>query len=91
LTQEQGKPLGESTAEVAYSCAFIRYFAQSELHRKPLGVVAGVVPWNFPLMIGCFKLAPAVLTGNTFILMPPASTPLCVLKLSEICQQPPQA
>ncbi|MEH6709909.1 MAG: aldehyde dehydrogenase family protein [Paraglaciecola polaris] len=102
LTQEQGKPLAESTAEVGFSCAFIRYFAQSELpvetyqddatakvelHRKPLGVVAGVVPWNFPLMIGSFKLAPAVLTGNTFILKPPASTPLCVLKLSEICQQ----
>ncbi|GAC05125.1 aldehyde dehydrogenase family protein [Paraglaciecola chathamensis] len=102
LTQEQGKPLAESTAEVGFSCAFIRYFAQSELpietyqddetskielHRKPLGVVAGVVPWNFPLMIGCFKLAPAVLSGNTFILKPPATTPLCVLKLADICQQ----
>lgn len=102
LTQEQGKPLAESIAEVGFSCAFIRYFAQSELpietyqddetakielHRKPLGVVAGVVPWNFPLMIGSFKLAPAVLAGNTFILKPPATTPLCVLKLSEICQQ----
>lgn len=101
LTQEQGKPLAESAAEVAYSCAFIRFFAQSELpvelyqddetckielHRKPLGVVAGVVPWNLPLMIACFKLAPAVLAGNTFILKPPATTPLCVLKLSEICR-----
>ena len=63
LTMEQGKPLAESSAEVAYTEAFIRHFATFdlpvevlqddaekyvELHREPLGVVACIIPWNFP-------------------------------------------
>ncbi len=101
LTQEQGKPLPEARAEVGYAEAFLRYYTTLdlpvtvlqddqdklvELHRKPLGVVAGITPWNFPLLIAAWKLAPAVLTGNTFILKPAPTTPLTSLRLGEFCK-----
>ena len=83
LTQEQGKPLAEATAEVGGMSAFFRYFAtldlsmkvvensserRVELHRKPLGVVGAIIPWNYPLLLLAFKLPPALLAGNTALL-----------------------
>ncbi|MGB1563390.1 MAG: aldehyde dehydrogenase family protein [Sinimarinibacterium flocculans] len=99
LTREQGKVLTESTAEVEASVAFIRHLAGIELHReviedsatrrieqhfRPLGVVAAIVPWNFPLLMACFKVAAALATGNTVVLKPSPSTPLCALALGAI-------
>lgn len=99
LTQEQGKPLAESTAEIAYTEAFLRYQAAYDLPmeviedsdsrrvettRRPLGVVAGIIPWNFPLLVVAFKLPPALLAGNTLILKPAPTTPLTTLRFGEI-------
>lgn len=53
-------------------------------HYTPLGVVVGIVPWNYPLMLAVTKLAPALLTGNTFIWKPSPYTPYCSLKIAEL-------
>jgi aldehyde dehydrogenase (NAD+) len=52
--------------------------------REPLGVVAAIVPWNFPLMIGMWKIAPALACGCTVVLKPAEITPLSALKLGEL-------
>lgn len=98
IVTEQGKPLAEATAEVGYAVFFLRAFAAKELpvevvrddadllvevHQKPLGVVAGITPWNFPLLIASYKLAPALLLGNTFVLKPAPTTPVSALMLAE--------
>lgn len=94
LTSEQGKPLADAMAEVGGAAYFLRYFAQTslpvqvledseqrrvELHRAPLGVVAAIVPWNFPVLTAVNKLGAALLTGNTVVLKPAATTPLATL------------
>ena len=96
LTGEQGKPLEQAAAEVGFAEIFCRHFAAQdlpsevlledenqrvEIHRKPLGVVAGIMPWNFPFLIAVYKLAPALLAGNTLILKPAPTTPLTALML----------
>ncbi|MBP2308459.1 aldehyde dehydrogenase family protein [Azospirillum melinis] len=102
LTREQGKPLAESTAELAYTEAFLRSLAtldlpvrvvedgerrRVELHRRPLGVVAAIIPWNFPLLIVAFKLPLALLAGNTIIIKPAPTTPLTTLRFGELCAE----
>jgi acyl-CoA reductase-like NAD-dependent aldehyde dehydrogenase len=52
--------------------------------REPLGVVAAIVPWNFPLLLAAWKVAPALACGNTVILKPASQTPLTALALAEI-------
>lgn len=52
----------------------------------PLGVVAGIVPWNFPIHLACGKIAPSLVTGNTIIIKPSPFTPYCDLKLGELAQ-----
>ena len=99
LTQEQGKPLPEAQAEILYTCAFIRHLAGYDLpvkviedndnrlvrqFRKPLGVVAAIIPWNFPVLIVAFKLPLALLAGNTMVVKPAPTTPLTTLRLGEI-------
>jgi len=99
LTQEQGKPLAESSAEIAYTEAFIRHLATIDLpmrvlengdarrveqHRRPLGVVGAIIPWNFPVLIVAFKLPLALLAGNTMVIKPAPTTPLTTLKLGEL-------
>ncbi|WP_229399825.1 aldehyde dehydrogenase family protein [Micromonospora okii] len=54
---------------------------------KPLGVAAQVIPWNFPLLMLAWKIAPALATGNTVVLKPAETTPLTALLFAEICQQ----
>jgi len=54
---------------------------------QPIGVAGQVIPWNFPLMMAAWKLAPALATGNTCVLKPAETTPLTALVLAEICQQ----
>ena len=52
--------------------------------REPVGVVAGIVPWNFPLLMACFKIVPALAAGNTVVLKPAEQTPLTALRLGEL-------
>lgn len=54
---------------------------------KPLGVVGQIIPWNFPLLMAAWKIAPALATGNTVVLKPAETTPLTALKLAEIIQE----
>ena len=99
LTEEQGKPLGDATGEVHGMAAFCRYFAsldlpvkviddsegrKVEVHRKPLGVVGAIVPWNFPLILMSFKLPPALIAGNTIVIKPAPTTPLSTLRIAEL-------
>ena len=99
LTQEQGKPLGDATGEVFGTAAFFRYFTSLDLpvevlddsdgrrveaHRKPVGVVGAIVPWNFPMILMAFKVPPALIAGNTVVLKPAPTTPLTSLKLGEL-------
>jgi acyl-CoA reductase-like NAD-dependent aldehyde dehydrogenase len=99
LTQEQGKPLPDATWEVNGTAAFFRYFAtldlpmkvledsgerKVELHRRPLGVVGAIVPWNYPLILLAFKMPPALLAGNTLVVKPAPTTPLATLELAAL-------
>ncbi|PKQ03560.1 MAG: aldehyde dehydrogenase [Alphaproteobacteria bacterium HGW-Alphaproteobacteria-12] len=99
LTQEQGKPLGDATGEIYGTAAFFRYFTMLDLpvkiiedsegkkveaHRRPLGVIGAIVPWNFPMILMAFKLPPALLAGNTVVLKPAPTTPLTSLKFGEL-------
>jgi acyl-CoA reductase-like NAD-dependent aldehyde dehydrogenase len=99
LTQEQGKPVDKAMQEVFGAAIWFQYTAslqipietiqddaqrRIEIHRRPLGVVAAITPWNFPLMLAVWKLAPALLAGNTVVIKPSPYTPLTTLKLGEI-------
>lgn len=99
LTQEQGKPLDQARQEVQRAALWctglagldfpvvrIRESATEEVRvsHVPLGVVGGIVPWNFPLVLAMWKVAPALLTGNTMVLKPSPFTPLTTLKLGEL-------
>lgn len=55
------------------------------VHREPVGVVAAIVPWNFPLMIGAWKLAPALAAGNSVVLKPSEEASLSTLRLAQLC------
>ena len=57
------------------------------IHRQPVGVVAAIVPWNFPLMIAAWKVAPAIAMGNSVVLKPSETASLSLLKLAEICSE----
>ncbi|WP_206412857.1 aldehyde dehydrogenase [Nitratireductor soli] len=57
------------------------------VHREPLGVVGVIVPWNFPLMIGAWKIAPALAAGNTVVVKPPEAASLALLRLAELASE----
>ncbi len=57
------------------------------IHREPVGVVGVIVPWNFPMMIGAWKIAPALASGNSVIVKPPEAASLSLLRLAEICAE----
>lgn len=61
--------------------------ATSFVRRDPIGVVAGIAPWNYPLLMAAWKIAPAIATGNTLVLKPSEQTPLTALKLAEAFAQ----
>jgi acyl-CoA reductase-like NAD-dependent aldehyde dehydrogenase len=99
LTQEQGKPLQKATEEVFGAAIWCQYTAsldlpvetiqntdqaRIEIRRKSLGVVAAITPWNYPLMLAMWKIAPALLAGNTIVLKPSPFTPITSLMLGEI-------
>lgn len=99
IVQEQGKPLELAFSEVMGAAAWTRYAAgqeiavelveetptqRIELHRKPLGVVASITPWNWPFMIAVWHVMPALRAGNCVISKPSSLTPLSTLRLVEI-------
>lgn len=99
LTQEQGKPLAKATEEIIGAAVWLQYTAslqipvevvqdddnaRIEVRRRPCGVVAAITPWNYPVMLAVWKLAPALLAGNTIVLKPSPFTPLSSLKLGEV-------
>jgi 4-(gamma-glutamylamino)butanal dehydrogenase len=57
------------------------------IHREPVGVVAAIVPWNFPMMIGAWKIAPALAAGNSVVLKPAEIASLSLLRLVELCAE----
>ncbi len=59
----------------------------SMIRRDPIGVVASIAPWNYPLMMAAWKLGPALAAGNTVVLKPSEQTPLTALKLATICAE----
>ena len=102
LTQEQGKPLGGAFFELMVASANIRGIAAHDLPpvvlkdndeakvvrvRSPLGVVAAITPWNFPVIMMVTKLAPALLAGNTIVVKPAPTTPLTSLRVGELCAE----
>lgn len=102
IVQEQGKPLALAQMEVGAAAGWTRYNADLEIpeqvfedsdskrvigHRKPLGVVASITPWNWPLMIAIWHIMPALRTGNTVICKPSGMTPLNTLRLVEIMNE----
>ena len=101
LTFEQGKPLPEAQGELAWTDGYLRHYCTLDLpdriiqdddtayiavKHKPLGVVVGIIAWNFPLLMACWKIGPAVLAGNTIVLKPAPTTPATALLLGEICK-----
>ncbi|MBB4123252.1 aldehyde dehydrogenase family protein [Martelella radicis] len=58
-----------------------------ELHRKPIGVVASITPWNWPVMIACWHIMPAIRAGNTVVIKPSPNTPLSTIRLVEIINE----
>ncbi|MEV4211223.1 aldehyde dehydrogenase family protein [Micromonospora sp. NPDC049662] len=99
LTREQGKPLSQARAEVDLSAGWFGHTAvlplgaevlvddQSahiELERVPHGVVAAITPFNYPIILGICKLAPALLAGNTVLWKPSPVTPLSSLLIGEL-------
>ena len=99
LTQEQGKPLAKAAGEIAGAAKWFKYTARLEIpvevaldndrvrvevRRRPYGVVAAITPWNYPVSLAVWKIAPALLAGNTIVLKPSPFTPLATLRLGEI-------
>jgi aldehyde dehydrogenase (NAD+) len=96
-TLDNGKPIKESRdVDVPLAAAHFFYHAgwADKLEHaglgpdpRPLGVAGQVIPWNFPLLMAAWKLAPALAAGNTCVLKPAETTPLTALLLAEVCQQ----
>ncbi|HLY58885.1 MAG TPA: aldehyde dehydrogenase family protein, partial [Stellaceae bacterium] len=99
LTREQGKARAGAEWEIFGSVAWCRAIAGQRLEpelvedrdghtvetrRVPIGVVGAITPWNFPVLLAVWKIAPALVTGNTVVLKPSPYTPLCTLKLGEV-------
>jgi acyl-CoA reductase-like NAD-dependent aldehyde dehydrogenase len=100
LTLEQGKPLFEAHWEIGFAIDVMRHYATIDLpdqvlkedatrkivrQHMPLGVVAAIVPWNFPMILLVIKMAPALLAGDTLVAKPAPTTPLTTLRFGEIC------
>jgi len=99
LTSEQGKPHEQAKSEIGGSAYMIATQATLELEdvvnedspqrlsrtrRVPVGVVGGIVPWNFPMLMAVQKIVPALLSGCTIVLKPSPFTPLTTLRFAEL-------
>jgi aldehyde dehydrogenase (NAD+) len=96
-TMDGGKPIKESRdVDIPLAAAHFFYYAGwadklewafPNRRPRPLGVAGQVIPWNFPLLMLAWKIAPALAAGNTVVLKPAETTPLSALLFAEICQQ----
>jgi aldehyde dehydrogenase (NAD+) len=96
-TLDNGKPIRESRdVDIPLAAAHFFYYAGWAdkldhagfgVNPKPLGVAGQIIPWNFPLLMAAWKLAPALAAGNTCVLKPAETTPLSALVLAEIIEQ----
>jgi aldehyde dehydrogenase (NAD+) len=99
LTREQGKPAEQAQFEVMAAAQWCQATATLTLPDReieagpgrrqvtryvPIGVVAGISPWNFPVVLSIWKIAPALLAGNTLVLKPSPFTPMTVLRIGEL-------
>ncbi|KAI0413544.1 aldehyde dehydrogenase [Xylaria grammica] len=99
IIMQQGKPPMWAHHEISISVRWVREFCDMAppgaviedtkeckvtTRYTPLGVVVGIVPWNFSIQLACAKIAPALLTGNAFIWKPSPYTPYCTLKIAEL-------
>ena len=99
LTKEQGKPFESAMADVLGGAHWLVETAKMDIPEdvvedseqryhvtkyEPIGMVAAIVPWNFPIILAMFKVAPALLAGNTIVLKPAPTTPLTTLKIGEL-------
>ncbi len=99
LTSEQGKPHADAFGDVMGGAYWLQATAsldlpvhvvedtaerRGETRHVPIGVVGAIAPWNFPVILAMFKLAPALLAGNTVVLKPSPFTPLTTLKIGEL-------
>ena len=94
---DSGKPIKESRdVDVPLAAAHFWYYAgwADKLEyafpgrvAKPLGVAAQIIPWNFPLLMLAWKIAPALAAGNTVVLKPASTTPLSALLFADVCRQ----
>ena len=99
LTREQGKPAKNAIGELIGAALSFLFNASLELpnelvqdddnvrievRARPLGVVAAITPWNFPVLLACTKIGPALLAGNTVVLKPSPYTPLSTLMMGEV-------
>lgn len=99
FTQEQGRPLDFARLEIESCEEWLKSIAEVrppvnvsedsaeqfvETRYFSLGVVCGIAPWNFPINLAIWKIAPALLAGNTMVLKPSPFTPLCTLKIAEL-------
>ncbi|KAJ5464053.1 hypothetical protein N7475_007188 [Penicillium sp. IBT 31633x] len=99
LTNEQGKPLTQAAVEIDMAVKWLKGLSDIDLPESvieeddgrqivqryvPLGVSAGIVPWNFPVLLAIGKIAAAVYTGNSILIKPSPFTPYCALKLGEL-------
>jgi aldehyde dehydrogenase (NAD+) len=94
-TMDNGKPIRESrdidiplvARHFYYHAGWAQLLDQEFPDCEPCGVVGQIIPWNFPLLMLAWKIAPALATGNTVVLKPAEFTPLTALVFAEICQE----
>jgi aldehyde dehydrogenase (NAD+) len=94
-TMDNGKPIRESrdidiplvARHFYYHAGWAQLLDQEFAEYEPCGVVGQIIPWNFPLLMAAWKIAPALATGNTVVLKPAEFTPLTALAFAELCQE----
>jgi aldehyde dehydrogenase (NAD+) len=94
-TMDNGKPIRESrdidiplvARHFYYHAGWAQLLDQEFPDHEPCGVVGQIIPWNFPLLMLAWKIAPALATGNTVVLKPAEFTPLTALAFAELCQE----
>jgi aldehyde dehydrogenase (NAD+) len=94
-TMDNGKPIRESrdidiplvARHFYYHAGWAQLLDQEFSDHEPCGVVGQIIPWNFPLLMLAWKIAPALATGNTVVLKPAEFTPLTALAFAELCQE----
>ncbi|MGC1976053.1 MAG: aldehyde dehydrogenase family protein [Candidatus Sulfotelmatobacter sp.] len=94
-TMDNGKPIRESrdidiplvARHFYYHAGWAQLLDQEFPEYEPCGVVGQIIPWNFPLLMAAWKIAPALATGNTVVLKPAEFTPLTALAFAELCQE----